>query len=249
MADAFTFHGTDVSTLGVTVVSSTRQRMADVTFAWEQRGLSQGGVPMGGQRIPKRWTDNCYLVGTSAETLRTRMDTLCALIDPRHGDRLYVSDEESDLSASLQRGSYCRINGPINASFEGRWGYRFELNWINVRGTDVGATENTDLSNSGTFNVSVGGNTYAYPVYTFSTGSFTLTNNTTGESMTVASPATDVVVNTWNKTITGTVAGSSANIIGFLTPGGSFPRLQGGTTNSLTLSLGTVDLAWRNEWL
>lgn len=251
MGDAFTFNGTDVSTYGVTLVSRTVQAMADVSASWEQRGICQGGVHFGGQRAPKRWTDSCFIQASTESALRTYFDSFRTLVDPRGGDKLYVPDSEVYYTPSLQRGQYCRLNGPINATLVGFWCYQFELNWINVRGTEVDSSENTAANQSGTFNVTAGGNTYAHPTFTSTRiGGFVLTNNTTGESLTISAvPASDITINTWNRTITGTSGETTINLVGYMYPGGRFPRLQGATTNSFTISAGTVSLAWRNEWL
>jgi len=251
MADAFTYGSTVMSTYGVYVTSSTMPGMADVVVNDQQRGISEGGVNFGGTRKPKRWTDNCYLVASSFNELRTRMDTVCSALNPRGGDQLYVPDFESFVDSGYRRGAYCRLNGPIDVTLVAKWCYQFTLNWLNLRGTDVASTISTLAGQSGTFNVTVGGNAYAYPTYTCTGDNFTLTNNTTGEALQIlyASASDSVVIDTWAKTITRVSGTDSYNALGFMVAGGQFPRLQGGVTNSLTISTGTVGLSWRNEWL
>lgn len=251
MGDAFTFNGVDAGSYGVTVVSRTTQVLADVTESYFQRGISEGAVDFGGTRQPKRWTDNCYMVADDEAELRTYMDALCGLIDPRNGPRLYVGGSEANLAEAVRRGQYCRVNGPINASLVGFWAYQFQLNWINIRGTELSAAESASNGNSGSFNIAAGGTAYAYPTYVCSASSFTLTNTTTGEAIQIIGDPSmsNITLNSWNRTATATIGSTVYNILGYMTPGGKFPRLQPGVTNAFTISSGTVSLTWRNEWL
>jgi len=257
VANAFTFDGTDFSTLGVTYLTAVPGVLPSPKFARDSvgfRDLSVGGA----STFPERTISIALHVhGTSASDLRDKLDSIALALSSREDAALSLDNWPSRYWMA-RVGSEVRPQpmGPLAAACEIEFVCADPFGYASVESTD---DDTIEAAASHEFSLVVGGTAPALPVFvvvpTAASAPVVISNETTGEKISWenALAATDQIrINCSTQYIDVADQATETYDASMLNVAGRFPTLAPGVTNNLIISgvpSGAVGTTWRNRYM
>ncbi len=268
----FTFNSVDLGTYGLTVLhGSDDQALPEGRVDLIETGGEYGGVAQGVTYAPRRWTLECLVKGTTRDEFRGFLDTVMYTLRPTQGDKLYVAQGMSLLTAALRRGRYCRVVGAIDLKVLSGLAARLSVGFVAADPLEYAlsaTTQNVTVDQSPeSFNVAaaavVAGTAVAVPVWTITNtdaatvGVVTLNNVTRGESLQwtgALAQNAKLRVDSQRCYIERSTDGGTnwTGVMSGLRLGDPFPGLTPGVQNSCTLvglAAGTLGVSYYARWL
>ncbi|MCL0048509.1 phage tail family protein [Dehalococcoidia bacterium] len=248
MAGSFWFGGQLMSDFGVYLLEGTeRQVLAPSRDRLIEIPGKHGVYDFAPEYAPREFRLRCVVLANSHSQLLSRLQDIARAFDLLSGLQPFIFESQADRywQARYQGQSVLAL-GAINAELD--------ITLLCPDPFAFSTTESQQINSiPGTFNISVGGDAEAWPVYELTaslggSGTVSISNNTLGKTLhwTGSWALGDVLKIDTQKWIV--YINNSPSMSGV---SGNFPKLKGGTSNSLTISgmTGTCKITFRARWL
>jgi hypothetical protein len=133
MAKSFTYNGTDFGGANYDLTLLDIPQLPGMADPRMEKFILSGadGARTGAAFLaPLYFSMTCMVQGSTHQDLIENMNRIRALLDPRLGEQLLVIDDETNIAATVNRGYYARLNGPIHIVSETLTYFKFQLNWM-----------------------------------------------------------------------------------------------------------------------
>lgn len=252
MSGSFSFDGINLSDYGLHVLSdSVHEILAPITLRQMKFSGFHGAHDFGVEYEPREWNLNCIIIGSSLTDLKSKMDSIAALLDADKGLKKLIFDIQTD------RYWLAKLSAALDFSFEG-----FSTRIVVMLIAPSPFALNIDLIESN-FSITsadqnifeiVGGTYHALPQWVFTADQalddieLTVGEGSTAEQFkwTGSLAENDILIvdtNLWYVTKNGDPA--MANVEGM------FPRLAPGAKNAINIKNfhGSLDIKYQNKYL
>lgn len=245
---SFSFGGQDFKQWGVYLLEgSERQILAPSRDRLIEIPGKHGAYDFSPEYAPREFRLRCIVLASSHSQLLSRLQQIAAAFDLIPGLQPLIFESQADCFWQARyQGQSPSALGAINAELD------ITFLCPDPFAFSTSESQQTDAI-PGAFNVSVGGDTEAWPVYELTasvggSGTVSLANNTLGKTLSWAGSwsaggVLKIDTQKWMVYLNGSPSMAGVS--------GDFPRLKGGATNSLTVSgmTGTCKTTFRARWL